>query len=154
MLVVKNSAASTGNRRDLGSVPGSGKSPGRPGYPLQYSCLENPMDRGAWRATARWVTKDTTEATEHCTPLPSLHFCAALTCHCLLPHPGMPWKQEHVPFRIYLFLFGCTGSPLLRVDFLQVWGAQATLVVTCWLLLSQSRGSRCTGLSSYCTRAQ
>ena len=37
---------------DLGSIPGLGRSPGRgKGYTLQYSCLENPMDRGAWRAT-------------------------------------------------------------------------------------------------------
>ena len=48
-LVVKNSPANAGNVRDAGLIPGSGKSPGG-GYrnPLQYSCLENPMDRGAW----------------------------------------------------------------------------------------------------------
>ena len=40
------------NAEDLGSVPGKGRSPGEGnGYPLQYSCLENPMDREAWRAT-------------------------------------------------------------------------------------------------------
>ena len=39
---------------DLGLIPGSGRSPGEgDGYPLQYSCLENPMDRGAWRATVQ-----------------------------------------------------------------------------------------------------
>ena len=43
---------------DLGSVPRSGRSPGEGnGYPLQYSCLENPMDRGAWRATIQGVSK-------------------------------------------------------------------------------------------------
>ena len=47
-LVVKNLFANAG---DMGSIPGSGKSPGEGnGSPLQYSCLENPMDRGAWRA--------------------------------------------------------------------------------------------------------
>ena len=41
-----------GDIRDLGSIPGSGRFPGeRYGNPLQYSCLENPMDRGAWWAT-------------------------------------------------------------------------------------------------------
>ena len=41
--------ASTYNARDLGSIPGSGRAPGEGnGNPLQYSCLENPMDRGAW----------------------------------------------------------------------------------------------------------
>ena len=44
-----------------GSAPGSGKSPGEGnGNPLQYSCLENPMDRGAWRATVHGVTKSQT----------------------------------------------------------------------------------------------
>ena len=47
--------------RDVGSVPGLGRSPGGGhGNPLQYSCLENPMDRGAWRATVHGVTKSRT----------------------------------------------------------------------------------------------
>ena len=47
---------SAGNAGDLGSIPGSGRSPGEGnGYPLQYSCLENPMDRGAWQATVHGV---------------------------------------------------------------------------------------------------
>ena len=50
--VVKNIPASAGDTGDKGSVPGSGRSPGEGhGNPLQYSCLENPMDRGAWEAT-------------------------------------------------------------------------------------------------------
>ena len=54
-LVVKNLPASEG---DLGSIPGPGRSPGGGfGNPLQYSCLENPMDRGAWRATVHGVEK-------------------------------------------------------------------------------------------------
>ena len=49
------SACSAG---DPGSVPGSRRSPGEAiGYPLQYSCLENPMDRGAWRATVHGVQR-------------------------------------------------------------------------------------------------
>ena len=48
--MVKNSSASAGE------LPGSGRSPGEGnGNPLQYSCLENPMDRGAWRATVHGV---------------------------------------------------------------------------------------------------
>ena len=51
-LVVKNLTANAGDITDEGSIPGSGRSPeGGHGNPLQYSCLENPMDRGAWRAT-------------------------------------------------------------------------------------------------------
>ena len=58
---VNNSPA--GDIRNWGSIPGSGISPGGGnGNPLQYSCLENPMDRGAWRATVR-KESDTTEVT-------------------------------------------------------------------------------------------
>ena len=50
-LAVKNPSANAGDVRDVGLIPGSGRSPGRGhGNPLQNSCLENPMDRGAWRA--------------------------------------------------------------------------------------------------------
>ena len=61
MLVVKNSPATAGDIRDTGSIPGSGKSPGgEHGIPLQYSGLENPMDRGAWQAMVHGVTKSQT----------------------------------------------------------------------------------------------
>ena len=51
-LVVKNPPAKAGDLRDMGLIPGSGRSPRRGhGNPLQCSYLENPMDRGAWRAT-------------------------------------------------------------------------------------------------------
>ena len=62
--VVKNPPANAGDTRDEGSIPGLGRSPGvGNGNTLQYSCLENPMDRGAWWATVHGVTKemDTTE---------------------------------------------------------------------------------------------
>ena len=61
MLVVKNPPANTANIRDKGSIPGLGISPGEGnGNPLQYSCLENPMDRGAWWATVHSVAKSQT----------------------------------------------------------------------------------------------
>ena len=60
-LVVKNSPAIVGDVRDMGSIPGLGRSPGGGhGNPLQYSCLENPMDRGAWQATIHGVTESNT----------------------------------------------------------------------------------------------
>ena len=53
--VVKNLPANAG---DVGSVPGSGRSPGEEnGNPLQYSCLGNPMDRGAWQATVHGIAR-------------------------------------------------------------------------------------------------
>ena len=55
-LVVKNPSVREGDIRDVGSVPGLGRSPGEGnGDPLQYSCLENPMDRGAWWAMVHRV---------------------------------------------------------------------------------------------------
>ena len=54
--VVKNLPA---NARDLGSIPGSGRSSGEGnGYPFQYSCLVNPMDRGAWQARVHGIAKE------------------------------------------------------------------------------------------------
>ena len=57
--------ASAYNVGDLGSIPGSGRSPGEGnGNPLQYSCLENPMDGGAWWATVHGVTKSWTQLSD------------------------------------------------------------------------------------------
>ena len=58
----KNPSANAGDARDTGSIPGLGRSPGvGSGKPLQYSCLENPTDTEAWRATAHGVTKSRTQ---------------------------------------------------------------------------------------------
>ena len=72
-LAVKNLPANAGDSGEAGSIPGSGRSPGG-GHdsPLQFSCLENPMDRGAWLATIHGVAKSYT--TEHT----HTHLCASL----------------------------------------------------------------------------
>ena len=58
VLVVKNLPDNAGNLREAGLIPESGRSPGGGhGNPLQYSCPENPMDRGAWWATVHGVTQ-------------------------------------------------------------------------------------------------
>ena len=60
--VVKNPSANAGDIRDTGSILGLGRSPRRGhGIPLQYSCLENPMDRGAWWTTSHNITKSWTQ---------------------------------------------------------------------------------------------
>ena len=70
--VVKNPPTNPGDIRDVGSIPGSGRSPGG-GHSnaLQYYCLENPMDRGDWRATVHRVTKSWIQRkllSMHCLP--------------------------------------------------------------------------------------
>ena len=59
--MVKNPSANAGDVRNAGSIPGSGRSPGEGhGKPLQCSCFENPMTRGAWRNTVHNVAKSQT----------------------------------------------------------------------------------------------
>ena len=62
VLVVKDLPANAGDARDMGLIPGQGRSPGEgQGNPLQYCCLGNPMDRGAWQATVHGATKSWTQ---------------------------------------------------------------------------------------------
>ena len=71
----KESACNAGDARDVGSIPGSGGSFGEGnGNPFQYSCLENPMDRGAWWATVAGVAKNQTRLKRL-----SMHTCILAT---------------------------------------------------------------------------
>jgi len=64
-LMVKTPFAYAEDLRDMGSIPGLGRAPGgRRGNPLQYSCLENPMDRGVWGATVHKVAKSQTQLSD------------------------------------------------------------------------------------------
>ena len=66
---VKNLPARAEDAGHVGSIPGWGRSPGEGnGYPLQYSCLENPMDRGAWRASFHGVAESDTTVVEQARP--------------------------------------------------------------------------------------
>ena len=66
VLVVKDLPARAGDERDAGSIPGLGRSPGGGhGNPLQYSCLENPMDRGAQWAAVHGVAKNQIQSNMH-----------------------------------------------------------------------------------------
>ena len=65
-LEVKNTCAYTEEIRDMGFIPGWGRSPGGGnGNPLQYSCLENLMDRGAWWSPVHWVANSCTRLSMH-----------------------------------------------------------------------------------------
>ena len=95
----KESAYNTG---DLASVPWLGKSPGEGnGNPLQYSCLENPMDRGAWRASVHGVTKSRTWL---CVPLSLFHQCWNSSWPQWFCEQGFPFgvslggKTEHLAY--------------------------------------------------------
>ena len=57
--MVKNLPGNAEDATDAGSIPGEGRSPGN-GNPIQHSCLENPMDRGAWQATVHGIAKSQT----------------------------------------------------------------------------------------------
>jgi len=75
----KESACDVG---DLGSIPGLGRSPGgEHGNPLQYPCQENPMDRGAWRATVRGVAKSWTQLSTQA-PLDTVFIISTLQENC------------------------------------------------------------------------
>ena len=64
--VVKNPPANAGGAGDPGLIPGSGRFPGGGnGNPLQYSCLENPVDGGAWRATVHGVAESWAQLSAH-----------------------------------------------------------------------------------------
>ena len=89
MGLVKNPPGNAGDVRDTGLISGSGRSPGEGhGNRLQYSCLENPMDRGAWRAAVHRVINSRTRLKRL-----SMHLCFIL----------------HV-----LFISGCAGASLLH----------------------------------------
>ena len=78
--MIKNTPANSTDTGDASLIPGSGRSPGiGNGNPLQYSCLENSKDRGAWWATVHAVAKSQTglsmHAHVHSFPHPSVRFC-------------------------------------------------------------------------------
>ena len=85
----KEPACQCRRHRDVGLIPGSGRSPGGGhGNPLQYSCLENPMDRGAWQATVHGVTRSQTRLKQ-------------LSMHA---HVETPWKYGVQPLNYVISL--------------------------------------------------
>ena len=107
--VVKNLLASAG---DEGSIPGLGRSLGRHGNPLQYSCLENSMDRGAWQAAVHGVTKSQTQGNYRsscCLPCDfpggsdGKRICLQFGRPGLNPWVGkIPWRRKWQPTPVFL----------------------------------------------------
>ena len=127
VLEVKNLPANAGDVQDVGSVLGLGRSPGEGhGKPLQYSCLENSMDRGAWWAIVLRVTKSWTrlmQLTCTCTLSTILNHCSVASEYWsgwLLPSPGALPNPGTEP-----------GSPALQADSLpaELWGNHQSIVV-------------------------
>ena len=115
--------ASVYNAGDLGLSPGSGRSPGEGNSnPLQYCCLENPMDRGAWYATVYGVTKSWTRLSD----FTSLHFFQSLQMYTFSSHLNKTEQQKQPllhsmsPFqkcsKIRLSLFSLLRSSLFCLD--------------------------------------
>ena len=99
--------ASAYNAGDLGSIPGLGRSPGEGnGNPLQYSCLENPMDRGAWWATAHGVAKSRTRLSDFTSQVISTQVVRVSPCekYCSKPQ-GDSWVLLAKAFFIFLTNF-------------------------------------------------
>ena len=95
--LVKNLPASAGDARDTGSIPGSGGSPGGGnGNLVQYSCLENPMDRGAWQATVHGAAKSRTRLSTHAQ-------CGNVNPN-LLTYPSPPSLLLTLSYFIFFFL--------------------------------------------------
>ena len=109
-LVVRNLPANAGDIRDAGLLPGSGRSPGGGhGHPLQYSCLEKPMDRGAWQVTVHGVAQSQIQVKlssftrmPHTRMLQGVTVTAGLSCGfrhllCLQKLPGQASFQAMQP---------------------------------------------------------
>ena len=120
-LMVKNLPANAGDRRHTGSIPGSEKFPGEGNdNPLQYSCLENPRDRGVWWAAVQGVTKSQTQLSTQHRYLGEYHsaenYFSTLywkKCPCSpfnksmihFEHRKLPWIFSHAPALICQYTY-------------------------------------------------
>ena len=134
-LVIKNLTANAGDLRDAGLIPGSGTSPGEGrGNSLQYSCLENPMDEGAWPAAVECVAKSRTQ----------LRWLSMHTHRWAQRQPDeKEWEPCHTCTELWLaFPRGLSQVKSLGLSFLtckMVFGSQA-LEMVCVKVLSSTSG--------------
>ena len=132
-LVVKNLPAKVGDIRDTGSIPGSGRSPqGGHGNPVQYSCLKNPMDRGAWQAIVyriseghdwKWLSRLRVSISENITQslmtlkihLTPEEYTKVSQFYGILPFLLQQWQDIIIEILIWIVFLRALFSPL---DFL------------------------------------
>ena len=108
--------ASTLKAGDLGSIPGSGRSPGEGNdTPLQYSCLENPMDGGAWWTTVHGVAKNRTRLTSLTYIVYICQFQSPKSCQ----HPLFPFVPPWYPHvcSLCLCLYFCFAKNIICTNF-------------------------------------
>ena len=99
-LVVKNLPANAGELRDAGSIPGLERCPGGDnGNPLQYSCLENPMDREAWQATVHGVEKSWTQLSHRTIQYDESRKFPSINLFFFLRGPQTKFNSNGVPWR-------------------------------------------------------
>ena len=101
--MVKKQSANAGDTRDMGSIPGLGRSPAAGyGNPLQYSCLGNPTDRGAWQATVHGLTKES--------DLTSVQFSHSVVSDSLRPHEPQHARLPCPSPTLRAWLVSCPSS--------------------------------------------
>ena len=135
-LVVKNPPANAEDPRNAGLIPGLGRSPGGGhGNPLQYSCLGNPVDRGAWWATVHGVTKSQTWLSEwtelnwNCLKYTHWIMISDSTNMTKITPPPFPWVHDYVARDCISVSFAVRCDQLLPGRF-----SWSQLVVSCWKL--------------------
>ena len=120
---VKNPPTNAGDAEEVGSIPGSGRSPGEGnGNPFQYSCLENPMDRGTWKVTVHGVAKSWTRLSDF-----HFHFHFQYSC---LENPmgrGAWWVTVHGVAKSWTLLSDFTFTFTMQETWVQSLGREDSL---------------------------
>ena len=142
VLVVKNPPANAGELRDAGSIPGSGKSPGEGhGNPLQCSCLENPMDRGAWWAAVcgaaqSWTQLKWFNTHSHCGENNEFLLMCLLATHISSLVKCVFGTSDKLAIRLLVFSFYCwvfkSYSYILYTTLCQKYNLQI-FILSLWL---------------------
>ena len=137
-LMVKNSLANVGDIRNTDSIPGSRRFPGGGhGNPLQDSCLENPMDRGTWRATVHCFEKSQTRL-----PWPSMHTSMGILCLMHIEHSSCLEEQTNYFPQWWLNLYSHVLIFILKYLYLFTYFIVAAQALCCGMPAFSSCGTK------------